>query len=123
MARLEEPIAPQEVRTGFQMTGSPVIAVTIIDCVPESDRFGEVLLVVRNPQTNATHPGTVSVPTQRVPPAVLPLLTRTEVSERWSSNERLSGHKAEIFVVESVLARKLGLADALEAGTIAFEAR
>ena len=102
MARLEEPIAPQEARTGFQMTGSPVIAVTIIDCVPESDRFGEVVLVVRNPQTNATHPGTVSVPTQRVPPAVLPLLTRTEVSERWSSNERLSGHKAEIFVVEEI---------------------
>lgn len=102
---------------------APVAAATVIDCVPGSDRYGKVLVVVRDPRTNATHPDTVSVPTQRIPPELLGALSSTGRIGRWSSSEATTGHDPLIFVVESILSRKLGLADALEAGTVVFEAR
>ena len=78
----------------------PVLALTVI-------RYGsrgvEILTGVRTEAANLTHPGVVSVPTLRVPEVL---------AESW-----LSGIDASIGLgreMENLLARKLGVADAIE---------
>jgi hypothetical protein len=84
-----------------------------------------ILTVVRNPATNQTHPNTLSVPTQRIPDALLADLTSRPSLDAANpvlvSNVDTSGHDAVIYAVESLLASKLGLADALESGAFEFE--
>ncbi len=108
-----------------------VIALTILDLSaggPFGPRAAEarILTVVRNPETNRTHPNTLSVPTQRIPESLLRDLTSRPpldaVESAFVSNRNISGHDAVIYATESLLASKLGLADALESGAVEFEA-
>lgn len=82
---------------------APVLAMTLIRDVGAGP---EVLCAVRRPETNATHPNVLSVPTRRVD---------LDFAERWPA---ATDNAAEIpklpYVVEELFARKLGLADALE---------
>jgi hypothetical protein len=92
-----------------------------------------ILMVVRDPRTNDTHPNVVSVPTARMPTALLHALwPRARARSRfgwtrlanWEPREshRYRGNDPVIHVVRSIFAQKLGLADALESGTLTFEA-
>lgn len=103
---------------------SPVVALTIVDCEPNSPSYGNLLVVIRDPITNATHPNTVSVPTQRVPRALIEALKSTSLgTSKWSSNSDVSGHSPVIFVVESLLARKFMMGDVLEGAQLSLEVR
>jgi hypothetical protein len=122
---------------------SPVIALTIV--AGRSMARGligpdtQILVVVRRPDTNSTHPNVISVPTQRVPEdwfasvsdpvAALPEYefaadeeaTNLELTTRHSAGDGLpSGHDPVVYSVEALLARKLGLADALEDDSFQF---
>jgi hypothetical protein len=87
-------------------TYAPVLALTLVR------RRGEafdVLTGIRTAAANRTHPGVVSVPTQRVP---------VVVARQWL-DERGAGIPDSLArEVENVLARKLGMADALELGEL-----
>jgi hypothetical protein len=84
----------------------PVLALTILR---QRAEHLEILAGVRTGAANITHPGVVSVPTQRVPQVI---------AESWLSElgrplgPELAGQLGR--EVEYLLARKLGLADALE---------
>lgn len=86
-------------------THAPVLALTLLR---EGEEGPEVLCVVRRPETNATHPDVLSVPTMRVPVAL---------AREWPA-ATLDGHTVTglPYAVECLLTRKLGLGDALESG-------
>jgi hypothetical protein len=75
----------------------------------------EILTGVRTEAANKTHPGVVSVPTLRIP---------NEVAMNWLERLRepdettLHAEGVTLREVRNVLARKLGVADALELGLI-----
>lgn len=93
----------------------------------------QVLVSVRDPANNRTHPGVVSVPTIRLP-AVLGIELRQghRAGKRFGSTELFDpvvvnswesdGHSAIIFVVKALLCQKLGVADALESEGVLFSA-
>jgi len=118
---------------------SPVVALTILRGAKSAD--DQILTVVRNPDTNLTHPDVISVPTQRLPEALLAsLLERAVVRSRVQRQRRggtetltifrddqvdnagASGHDPVVYAVESLLARKLGLAEALENDALRYQA-
>ncbi len=122
---------------GVEWAGSPALALAIIDSTgrPPSETRPDspVLLGIRCPEANATHPNVVSVPTQRLPGAFLlemvaacTLLRASETAWFFSfpevANTRENGHHPVIFLIESLLSRKLGVARALERGGIEFTA-
>jgi hypothetical protein len=94
----------------------------------------ELLLAVRDPATNRSHPSVVSVPTQRIPPKLLySLLNTAEKTETVDSstqllsaqactNLRQSGHAELILLVNSLLALKLGVSEFLERKLIGYTA-
>lgn len=93
----------------------------------------QVLVTVRDPLNNRTHPGVVSVPTIRVPAALAVELRQgqyvsnqfgsTELFERVATNSwDTDGHSPIVFAVKTVLCQKLGVADALESGGLLFSA-
>ncbi len=94
---------------------APVLALTLVICQWPDEP--EILVGVRSPAANHTHPDVASVPTRRVP-----LL----LAEAWLADVRRDGAepaaaRADLRVeVTNVLAAKLGLADALELGRIRF---
>jgi len=104
---------------------STVIALTIVapkmihDDGPEGL---DVLIGVRRPETNGNHKNVASVPTIRVSDTVF-----DSIYDRWEASQDTNKTK-EIpdrllnDVVESVLSRKLGLADPLEYGQVEFDA-
>ncbi len=128
--------------------GAPVIALTILDATtlgPDGSIRDDsrLLLGVRDPRTHATHPDVVSVPTQRIPPEVLAAIqARSQATLHPALDlpfpERLQealileaegidsrttrGHDPFVYAVESLLSRKLGLAEALEQGAVSFTA-
>ncbi|MGH8525573.1 MAG: hypothetical protein ACREXY_15630, partial [Gammaproteobacteria bacterium] len=71
-------------------------------------------------------PDVVSVPTQRLTAALTEALlaTRSDVNAGlvWSSSTHSNGSDPVIYITESLLARKLGLADALERDQFQFDA-
>lgn len=83
----------------------PVLAVSLLR---RRDGEWEILTGVRTPSANRTHPDVVSVPTLRVPEVV---------AERWPDDGDVTRE------VENLLARKLGVADALELGLISLAQR
>lgn len=83
----------------------PVLAVSLLR---RRDGDWEILTGVRTPAANRTHPDVVSVPTLRVPEVV---------AEQWP------GDGDVLREVENLLARKLGVADALELGLISLAQR
>lgn len=114
---------------------SPVLSLTILDrgtligggVAPDS----RVLVVVRDPTTNLTHPSVVSVPTQRMPGVLFQAILETsgiiDVADSRKvlgggevSSMRQAGHEPLIYSVESLLARKLELSAPLETGALSF---
>ena len=115
-----------------------VLALTIIKSdKPLSDGISandEVLVCVRNGKINRTHPEVVSVPTQRIPSALAEniLAAGTVEGENGDttiyrgnavSTQSANGHSEIIYIVESLLSGKLGLADAIEGDKLSFTAR
>jgi hypothetical protein len=117
-----------------------VLALTIIDGstihLGRIDEETKVLLAVRNPNTNSTHPNVISVPTQRIPQSMLEnLISSTPVHHQDQQSGTMilggdifdanttNGSNALIFGVESLLSRKLGLADYLENNKVRFVVR
>jgi hypothetical protein len=119
VARVDEPV--------------PVLAVTILDdatlvngiIVPAT----KLLVVVRDPRANATHPDVVSVPTQRIPFALAGALLESsnpldrEVTEegetvyfaaRESNNLQGMSHDPLLYAVIALMTRKLGVTEQLE---------
>lgn len=115
---------------------SPVIALILVDskdAYPRVNGSTRILTVVRNPCTNDTHPNVVSVPTSRVPQVLFHALwPRTTVQDMFGRTGLVDwhprdsriyrGHDLVIHTVKSILSQKLGLGDALESGTVHFEA-
>lgn len=119
---------------------APVVALTILDANTLEDcgrpsLDSRALVVVRNPETNITHPNVLCVPTQRIPKKVAQQLLGASnhihvndgpslcyYPEEWHDNSRNSESPEVIFLVNSLLCRKLGLADALEFEYCAYKA-
>lgn len=114
-----------------------VLALTIIDGNTLNDGVivdsTQMLLAVRNPETNITHPNVISVPTQRIPEEMLKNLEKSssvEYEDKLSATTILkseifdsslaNGDNPLIFAVESILCRKLSLADYLEHNQIEY---
>ena len=92
----------------------PAIALTLVR--QPSPRRYEILCGVRTPAANRTHADVVSVPTLRIP---------RPVAQRWLDLRARTGGIADgetegevLREVTNLLARKLGVADALELGRI-----
>jgi hypothetical protein len=116
---------------------SPVVSISIFDhAIPDKDLVpgdAKIQVVVRDPETNKTHPNVISIPTHRVPCALFrPLLESAERDEEVGSttfykggeveNAPGGGHHPVIYAVETILSRKLGVADELELGALRFRA-
>lgn len=112
-------------------SAAPVLALTIVQASSlgpnaEITLHSSMLLAVRDAQTNVSHPDVISVPTQRIPRTTFDALrnigsvsrifdSSTSIIERNSfSNYSHSGHNELIFSVNSLLATKLGVSEALE---------
>lgn len=89
---------------------APVLALTI---VREGSAGRELVCAVRRPETNATHPNVLSVPTVR---------DRAMLAASWPA-QALDGDTVPglSLLVELLLCRKLGAADALESGALTYE--
>lgn len=113
-----------------------VLSLVVLDRTEEDGPVTEnsqLLVTVRDPFNNRTHPGVVSVPTIRLP-AVLAVELRQgqHLSSQFGSTELFEctgmnswdadGHSPIIFAVKATLCQKLGLADALESGSLLFSA-
>jgi hypothetical protein len=85
---------------------APVLALTL---VRRRGNDFEVLTAIRTAEANRTHPGVVSVPTRRVP---------VPIAQPWLDNLGAGVPDSLRYEVENVLARKLGVADALELGEL-----
>ena len=115
--------------------GSTVVALTIVDGSGRKAgdfSLSERLLVgIRHPGSNLTHPNVISVPTQRIPrDLVLSLIdsmslirnSDTEYFFRFPevTDRNRNGHHPVNFVIESVLSRKMGVAELLETDGIRY---
>lgn len=118
---------------------SPVLSLTILDSSTLAEGIVQpdtkVLVVARSAETNKTHPHVVSVPTQRIPQALNDAIVSAagKVGDDPTSgtayfrqpevnNQMHNDHQPLISAVESIMARKLGLADALEREELSFRA-
>jgi len=111
---------------------SPVLSLTVLDAstMPGGRVCHEsrMLVVVRRPECNPTHPNVVSVPTQRVPAALFGDLVAYGAAspatggDGGSDSNLHSGHDSLIYATEALLARKLGIGDALERSELSFSA-
>ncbi len=114
-----------------------VLALTILNTdasIAEGASKGDkVLVCVRNREVNKTHPDVVSVPTQRIPTVLAEQILHEsqKVGNQGDtmlfnceevSNTKENGHNEILFLVESLLSKKLGIADPLEGGAIKFSA-
>lgn len=119
---------------------APVLALTIVDASTtasfESINSSSLVLVgVRDPETNSTHPNVLSVPTKRVPNGVLGAIeveilqensvgtSTTYILNELDPDQRTNGHNSLFFAVKSILAEKLGVAEQIELGNVRFETR
>lgn len=93
----------------------PVLALTVLRNVNGQP---EVLVGVRNPKTNKYHQNVASVPTRRIQPGVgARWIWGTRVPWRTTNNKRADLRDE----IGNIFSRKLGLADALEAGEVHFQ--
>lgn len=122
--------------TGEANSPPYVLALTIVRATNPDPLHGsdEVLFCVRNRDVNLTHPNVVSVPTQRIPDAIgreleamgSPQGTSGDtqlLSSARHSNSDADGHNPLIYIVESIFARKMGMADSLESDQLVFTAQ
>jgi hypothetical protein len=125
--------------TGASDGPSPVVSLTILD----GETLGEkglitrgtrMVAVARSAAANPTHPNVISVPTQRVPRALLhelrahAIATATRGNAQHFAGEEAdsavsSGHDARVYAAESIFARKFELGKELESGSLRFTAR
>ncbi len=117
----------------------PILALTIMDEIKQ-----KILIAVRSRETNPTHPDVASVPTGRIPTALYddliqgagegyPVQDFVQTSKEYGvdiypnsqfvNNQEASAHNSVIHSVESLMTKKLGLAEALEKNMIEFKAR
>lgn len=100
----------------------------------DAQRGQRVLVSVRDPLNNRTHPGVASVPTIRIPSTLAADLRQGKhTSSQFGSTILFEcvavnswdtdGHSAIVFAVKAVLCQKLGVAEALESGCLLFSAR
>lgn len=116
---------------------SPVLSISIFNqVISDKDLMSEgakILVVVRDPQTNDTHPNVISIPTHRVPNALFRAIKESaEREEEIGSttfykagevdNLSESAHHPVVYAVETILSRKLGVASELELDTLRFRA-
>lgn len=113
-----------------------VLSLVVLDGTVEDSSVTEdsqVLVTVRDPLNNRTHPGVVSVPTIRLPAALAVELRQGQhLSNQFGSTELFEcvaikswdadGHSPIIFAAKTILCQKLGVADALESGGLLFSA-
>lgn len=96
-------------------------------------RSSQIMMVVRDPRTNDTHPSVISVPTGRIPSILFHELALGEWAGERNGASRLFSwgrqsshapklHEPAIYCVKSLMALKLGLGDALERGSVHFDA-
>jgi hypothetical protein len=90
-------------------TFAPVLALTLVRRRP--DGF-DVLTGIRTTEANPTHPGVVSVPTFRIPVAI---------AQPWLDGRGQGIPQSLRREAENLLARKLGVADALELGHLGLD--
>lgn len=101
-----QPWRLEEVKNSLSMY-RPVLALTVLR---HHSNGVEILAGARTEEANPTHPGVVSVPTQRVPEVI---------AANWLSGlDASTGLERE---TEYLLARKLGVADALELEKIRYK--
>jgi len=111
---------------------STVLALTITDG-PISGPATRVLLVVRDPLTNRTHPDVISVPTVRIPNSLCTAIVEHSkpegvhgATQLYNGNEvnseGVSSHDEVIFAVKMVMATKLGCSEAIEMTEMSFQA-
>ncbi len=118
---------------------SPVLSLTVLDSKTLSEGViqldSKVLIVARSEAGNRTHPNVVSVPTQRIPQAMSdaivatadrvgadPTSAITYFRDTGSDSTVHNDHHPLVSAVESLMSRKLGLADALEREELSFRA-
>jgi hypothetical protein len=114
---------------------SPVISLSIFGDRPAEGGVitldSQLLVVIRDKETNITHPNVISVPTQRIPLNLFEAIVDTATKEKeedsltyyhysFSDSSLANGHDPIIYAVESILSRKLGLAEALEKNEFTF---
>lgn len=113
-----------------------VLSLVVLDGATEDSLVTEdlrILVSVRDPINNRTHPGVVSVPTIRIPTALAADLRQGQhVHSQFGSTELFDcatvnsldagGHSPVIFAVKATLCQKLGVAEALESGGLHFRA-
>lgn len=115
------------------MTSSLAVADVCAVSLVSFDEPNRILIGVRRSSTNESFPNAMSVPTQRVPSSLLEEISANvhlqvdegsnhEFESIWVSSSRSSGHDPLIFLIDSILARKLHLSDALESGEFKYEA-
>lgn len=116
---------------------SPVLSLTVLDAC--SLRQGvlrldsRMLVVVRRPTSNPTHPNVVSVPTQRLPRWLFSELVAdaeeaacvkpgSVYAGKELDSHLANGHHPVVYATEALLARKLGAAGLLERSEMRFRA-
>lgn len=119
--------------------GSPIVSLTVLDgdslengvVRPDS----RVLVVARSAETNPTHPNVVSVPTERIPQEVHdsivtsarcvgddPTSAVSYFDRAYVDGALHNGHNPIVNATESLLSRKLALAESLEHGLFHYRA-
>jgi len=136
-------VGRQVIRLAGELAGedhAPVLALTLIDARSAGrngtiEKSSSLLVGVRDPETNITHPNVVSVPTKRIPKCILdgflvemlrkssPGASTTYIVREIQPDPRANGHSKLFFAVKSILAEKLGLAEQLERGEVSFATR
>lgn len=113
-----------------------VLSLVVLDGTAEVGSVTEdsqVLVTIRDPLNNRTHPGVVSVPTIRLPASLAVELRQVQhVSNQFGATELFEsaavnswdtdGHSPITFAVKTLFCQKLGVADALESGELFFSA-
>lgn len=117
---------------------SPVLALTIVDQSTLNHGLingkTKLLVVVRDPDTNITHPNVVSVPTHRITIGTFLDILSTVKMETHSTNSASycagdlvsnvmeKRHHPVVSGVQDLLTGKLGLSDQLESKKVVFDA-
>ena len=111
---------------------SAVVALSIVRGAGIRSKAADLLLAIRHPDSNRTHPNVVSVPTLRIPPVLMrDLCDSFETVETWPDgvafyrfpevrSDRDNGHHPVIFIAEALLSGKLGMAEHMEQGRLVF---
>ena len=113
---------------------APVVALTIVDSATlENNHITEdslVLVVVRDPDTNATHPNVVSTPTQRIPINLFSELNTIYRSNDKNQQKLISSdqesqnftHNPIVYAVDALMSKKLGASELLESESMLYNA-